>query len=123
MPKGIANGQHQIAHLAFVAVRKSDGRQVMRVNLHHGNVRLRVVADDFGREHASVLQGHLHFVGVIHHMVIGQDVAVLGHDHTGADAAFGLLRNTSSAAAAKELAEERIVRQWFGIAPSLTAAF
>ena len=85
-PKGIADGQNDVAHLNLGTVRQGDGGKVMRVNLHHGDIGLLVLADDFGGEFAAVLQGDFHLVGIVHHMIVGEDIAVLGHDDAGTEA-------------------------------------
>ena len=111
--KGIAHGQNHVAHLNFGTVRQRDGGKVMRVNLHHRHIGCLVLADNFGGEFAAILQGHFHLVGIVHHMVIGQDIAVLGHDHAGTQAVFGRGENPLLSAAergAKELAEEGIIQ-------------
>ena len=57
------------------------------IDLHHGDVGGRIAADDLGFEIAAVLQRHGDLGGVIHHVRVGDDVAVLGvDDHAGAGA-------------------------------------
>ena len=74
--EGIADRQHAIAHLDAVAVRDGGGGQVAGLHLEHGDVRLRIAADDAGLEVAPVVHLHRHLVGALDHMVIGHDVAV-----------------------------------------------
>jgi hypothetical protein len=82
----IADGQHHVAHFALAAVGKGDGRQVLGVNLDDGHVGFGVLAHDFGLEFPAVIERHFDFIGAIDDVIIGQDVAVLGHDDAGTDA-------------------------------------
>ena len=84
--EGVADGQHDVADLHLVAVGHRDDRQVLGVNLDDGDVGLRVAANDLGGELAAILQGDFHLVGVIHDVVVGEDVAVLGDDDARAEA-------------------------------------
>ncbi len=64
--------------------------QARGVHPDHRQVGGRVGADDLGRQGPAVLQGGLEELGVGHHVVVGQDVAVRGDDDPGAGP--GLLR-------------------------------
>ena len=91
-PKGLpmASTTSPTSHL--VAVGHRDDGQVFGVDLDHGDVGLRVAANDLGGELAAVLQRDFHLVGVIHHVVVGEDVAVLGDDDARAEAVLARRR-------------------------------
>ena len=89
--KGIADGQHVVAHLNFIGIANGDRIQGAGVHLEYGYVGLRI-----GTHHASfvfVLVGHNHghAGSVIHNVVVSQDVAVRADDNAGAEALFLLL--------------------------------
>jgi len=116
--EGIADGQHKVAHLDFIAVGHWHKRQVLRLHFDDGDIRLRVPPDYFGRQLPAVLQRDFHLVGAVHHVVIGENIAIFGDNHTGAQPE--LARDTElpagrrvgrrvAKAIAKEPAPERIV--------------
>ena len=80
----IANREHHIADLEFVAVREFNRGQVRAIDLQHGDVGLRIFADNLGRKFASITERHLHLVGVFHDVIVGEQITVLGDDHAGA---------------------------------------
>jgi hypothetical protein len=71
-----------------------------------------VRADDLRREAAVVEQRHRDFVGILDHMEVGDDVAVLRvDDHAGACALKRPLMGFGVRGHIEELSEERIVQQ------------
>ena len=60
----------------------------MKIDLQHGQIGVRVGADDACLGGAPVGQGHLDFVGILDHVMVGQDVALLADDDAGAEAAL-----------------------------------
>ena len=80
------HGEHHVTDFDFVAVGKSHGGQVLGLHLDHGHIRLRIAADHLAVELASIGQADFDRAGVFHHVVVGEDVAVLGHDDAGAHA-------------------------------------
>ncbi|MNV68720.1 hypothetical protein D3C71_1615890 [compost metagenome] len=61
----------------MLGVRHLDRRQVLEVfQLDQRNIGTRILADHLGVKFATVAQLNLDFVGVIHHVVVGDDVAL-----------------------------------------------
>ena len=85
-PKGLptASTMSPTCTLSLSAI--GHDRQVLGVNLDHGDVGLGVAANDLGGELAAVLQGDFHVLGAVHDVVIGEDVAVFGDDDARAEA-------------------------------------
>ena len=98
--EGVADGQHDVADFDALAVGKGDGRQAAGIHLEHGEVGLWVIAQHLGSEGASVVKCHLHLVGVLDHVMIGEDVAVRGDDHAAGGAVFAGLGQLAVAAVA-----------------------
>ena len=76
----IPNGQHPLADLQLVRVAQVRHRQTSGargVDLNHCEVRQRVHPDDFRLELALVREQHLDAHRPIHHMLVGNDIALL----------------------------------------------
>ncbi len=56
-----------------------------RGNFQHGDIRARVGADNFGFKFPLVFQRHGDIRRAIHHVVVGQDIAVGADDYAGAE--------------------------------------
>ena len=80
----VAHGEDPFTHPGRVAVAQRRGGEVVGVDLEHGQVGAGVGADDLGLELPPIEQAHRHLVGAVHHVVVGQDVAVTGDDEAGA---------------------------------------
>lgn len=106
-----ADGKHPLAEAQRVGTAERQRRQILRLDLNQRNVGCGVATDDFGVERATVVEFHTQFGGVLDHMVVGYDIAVLGENHSRtARTLFALLRRTLLAVAlrdAEEL-EERV---------------
>ena len=97
--------------------------QTCGVDFDHGDIRLRIGADQLGLKLAIVAEVNLDIRGAVDHVVIGEDRSVGGDDHAGTEALLALcdcgLRLSLSELIAEELPEERIVekmacfRRWF----------
>ena len=111
MPKGLpmASTTSPTSTLSLSAM--GDGGQVLGVDLDDRDVALRVAADHLGRELPAVLQGDLDLVGAVHHVVVGEDVAVLGGDDAGADAFLARRAEIALRHAALELVTEEAAQQ------------
>ncbi|MNQ61493.1 hypothetical protein D3C85_758080 [compost metagenome] len=83
--EGRTDGQHPAAHLELVGLADLHDRQILALDLEQGDVGTRIGADELGFELAAVGQAHDDFIGIGHHMVIGQDVAFLGDDEAGTE--------------------------------------
>src|ERR1035437_553513 len=111
--KGIADGEHVVAHLHLIGIANGDRIQGAGVHLEYGNVGLRIGAYHAGFILVLVVHDHGHGGGVIHHVVVGQNVAIRADDHARAKALFLLLARHAELSAAvtlitaKELAEHR----------------
>jgi len=84
----IADGEGDVADLNDVAVGEGGGRELVGVNFQDGDVGLVVPSDDPGGELAAIGEFDLHLIGAFDDVVVGQDVAVFGYDHPGADSAL-----------------------------------
>ena len=60
------------------------------VDLQHRDIGVGIGADDLGGELTAVEQADGDLVGALDHMVVGEDVAILGHDEPGAAALLEL---------------------------------
>jgi hypothetical protein len=60
-----------------------DGRQIRCVDLHDRDVSTIVDADQLGLEFALVGERDVDVVGVVHHVGVGHDIAILRQDETG----------------------------------------
>ena len=110
--EGIPDRNHVIAHLEMRGITERHGDQIRLLGLKHGNVRALVRTDDLRRKRAVVEERHRDFVGVLDHVEIGDDVAVLGvDDHAGARALKRPLMRLRIRRNVEELAEEGIVQQ------------
>src|ERR1035437_1637331 len=82
----IADGQHVVAHLHLIGIANGDGLQGASVHLEYGNVGLRIGAYHAGFILVLIVHDHGHGGGVIHHVVVGQNVAIRADDHARAKA-------------------------------------
>src|SRR5690606_9456716 len=82
----VAHRKHDVADPDAIAVADGDKWELARVHLDDGNVGLGVGADHFGLQFATVGQGNVDTVGSLDDVIIGEDVAVAGDDHTGSEA-------------------------------------
>jgi hypothetical protein len=105
----IADGQHPVAHTQAVRHAKSDGRQFGGIDLQDSQIGFRIAADDFGRQRAVVRQRNLDLVCALHHMMVGQNVAIGADDH--ARAQVGNLLRARIESFAEEMPENRIVHE------------
>ena len=93
--------------LQRVVVAERDDRQPIGLDLQNREVALGICAHQPRVELASVGERDRDLVGCLHDVVVGQDVAISGGNHSGAEArdAFG-----PAARVAEEVAVERIGR-------------
>ena len=82
---GVANRQHHIANMRRAFRVDRDHRQPAGgVDLQHGEVGQGIGAYQQRFEDPAVLQRDDNLVGIVNHMLVGQDIAALVHDHPGA---------------------------------------
>ncbi|MDT4822309.1 hypothetical protein FQZ97_555060 [compost metagenome] len=72
--------QHPFADLEVVGLAELDGRQVLALDLEQRHIAARIGADQLGLQLAAVGQADDDLVGVGHHVVVGQHVAIRGND-------------------------------------------
>ena len=107
----IADRQHQIADLRLVAVLQFQHRQFLApgIDAQHGNIGMLVMQDHLGGKFTAVAERDANFLGVVDHMVVGDDQPVAAHDHARAERVFHPRRHLAARhAAAEELLEEGI---------------
>ena len=68
------------------------GSLIGRLDLEHGDVGLRVAADQLGRQPGVVMQNHGDLVGVLDDVVVRHDIAAGVDDESGAQRGGALLR-------------------------------
>ena len=76
----IADREHPFADARRVAVAERRGGEAGRVDLDHGDVGVRIAADDLGLELAPVEQAHAHFARAVDDVVVREDVSVRRDD-------------------------------------------
>ena len=86
----VAHREDPLAHALTIAVAKRRGGEAGGVDLQYRNIGIGVGADDLGGELTAVEQADGNLVGALDHMVVGEDVAVLGHDEPGTAALLEL---------------------------------
>ena len=103
----IAEGQDDVADAHLVRVAVGERRQAGGLDPHHRQVARRIAADQRAGQRAPVGQVDLDPIGVGHHVVIGQHVAVGADDHTRSEAALAAGTGVLTEALAEELAQRR----------------
>ena len=111
----VADRNHEIADAQVAGIGQRHLHQVFARHLDHGNVGVRIAADDFGGQFAPVGQGHLDFVSVLDDMEIGQGETVRA-DHKSASVAdrtiAGFRHRTDDQNARHALLVELFRTQW-----------
>jgi len=98
-PVRVADGDDQLADLDFPRVAEVDAAQVWGGDVQHGQVGLRVLADQLGRVAPAVGQGDADHVGPVDDVAVGQDQPVGGEDEPRPATAGRSLRASVAAAA------------------------
>jgi hypothetical protein len=80
-----------------------DRGKLVGLDAQHGQVGLRIGADDLREQARAVGQRDLDFVGRLHHVVVREDVAARTDDHAGAEAGRALR--------AEKTPEQRIIER------------
>ena len=78
--EGVSDGKHRLADLHQVAVAEGYVGQTVKVHLDDGKVGGGVVTHEAGRNLTLVVEGHGDALSVLHHVVVGEDIAV-GSDY------------------------------------------
>ena len=110
----VADGQHHVAHARLVRIGERHRAQPGGLHLQHRQVARRVVANDRRGQHAAIRQLHFDAIGAVHHMVVGQDVAVGVDDDAGAKPFLARRAHAAAEAALVELAAEELTETGIG---------
>ena len=115
--EGIADGDDIVSDLELGRIPERHGDQIRLLGLQDGDVRAFVAADDLGGKGPVVEQRDGDFAGVLHHMMIGDDVAVLRvDDDAGARALELALARPRIRRRVEEAPEKRVVEQRVALA-------
>ena len=80
--KRIANRQHPLPNLEVSgAAQRSHREYPLGGDFQHGQIRLVIAPDHVCLIHLFIGHRHGHFLGPIHDMVVGQNIAVGADDH------------------------------------------
>jgi hypothetical protein len=71
----IADGHHEVAHAQLRAVAQRQRGELVGRNADQRHVGVAVRTEELGLHRAPIRQRHLHVVGVVDHMVVGQHQA------------------------------------------------
>jgi len=80
--KGRADGHYPFTHPQLVGLSQLDHWQLLGVNLQQRQIRAGILADDFGIEFAAINQADCDLAGAINHMVVSEDIAIVGNNKT-----------------------------------------
>jgi hypothetical protein len=107
--EGVADGEHQVAHVHALEPAEGDGGQVLQLDLQHRQVALRVHPDQLGLGLPPVVERHLDVVRGFDHVMVGEDVALRADDHARAQAggALGFVVELVT----EETAEQRVFHE------------
>ena len=84
LTQGVADGHHAVAHVQLVGVANDHGGQAGGIDLQHGYIVALVIADELGVILGAVVGGDGDGGCAFNHVVVGQDIAVIGEDEAGA---------------------------------------
>ena len=101
-----ADSGHPLADLHVVAVAEADIGQILRIDLHHRDIGLRVEAENLAAELTVIGETHRDFVSAVHNVGVRQNEAVGADDEAGTRAA--LLRNGAFTVAAEDRETEAL---------------
>ena len=98
--------KHPLTNFQRIGLANLHDRQIVSLDLQQRDVTAPVGADNFRLELTPVRKTHDHFVSILDHVVIGQNITVFGDNKTGTQR-FGLLwtRRTTTPLA-KEMFEQ-----------------
>ena len=106
-PERASDGEHPISDANFLGASQRRRSQSRRIDFQNSEVGFWVGTDDFGLDLASIAQFNGHYRGPGNDMIVGQNVAIILHDHaTAGPPPFGLghlSRRSEAALAAKEI--------------------
>src|SRR5581483_2142151 len=112
-PERIADGHHEVADFEPFGVAKRQGSEILGRYLDNGYVRVGVSTDPRGLETAAVGERHRDLIGMLNHVIVGDDETLLRiNDHArsgGAYLPFGRKLGEVEEAAKKGIVEEWIL--------------
>jgi hypothetical protein len=79
----VSDGERYVTNLHLGRITQRDIWEVGSVDLEDGDVRARIGTDNFSLHLALVAEGDSNFSRVVHHMVVGQYIALRANDYTG----------------------------------------
>src|SRR5262249_26778155 len=108
----VAHGQRHVPYAHAIGISQGEHRQVFGVDLEHGQIAARIIADEF-RVVTSVVR-HLDpdLLGAVNHVMVGQNVSVFSDNHARTEAALNLLAWGGAAGAVpEEVTEKRVLEE------------
>ena len=79
----VADGNHTVAHVQVIGIADDHRGQALRIDLQHRHIVALIKANDPGIVLGTVISGNGNGVGALHHMVVGQDIAVVRKEEAG----------------------------------------
>ena len=84
---GIAHGINAVAHIHGITVAEDDGLKAVLIYFDHGQVLVLLRADNLAHIDGGIMGAHGDIQPVLdrlfHHMVVSEDIPVLGNEETG----------------------------------------
>ena len=87
--KRVANRQQAVAHLKLVRIAPHNDGQLIEFDFEHCQIGIGVGANHLGLGAAAIVQHDFNLIGPLHHMVVGQHIALGADDHPTAHAPLG----------------------------------
>src|SRR5699024_5366686 len=84
LTQGVADGYHIVAHIQIVRISQHHGGEAFRFDFQHRHVVGGVIAYQLGVIGLPFIHGNGDGIRIFHHVVVGEDVAVIGDDEAGA---------------------------------------
>ena len=106
------DGQHPLAYLERIRLAQLDRGQVLAFDLEQRHVGARIGADQLGFQLAAVGKAHDDLVGVGHHMVVGQHIAIIGDDEPRAQRLRLALPAAWATRHLRDIAFEELAKHW-----------
>ena len=88
---GVADCEYHIPNLCPVGISQFNGCQRGQVNLQYRQIGCRIRAYGLGSRGTAIMKQHLYRVGIGDDVVVGDDVPLIGQNHTGAQGALNAL--------------------------------
>ena len=89
-PNGLPKASTVCPGMQLGGIAPRNAGEVLAFDLDHGQIGQRIGADHLGGQHAAIVHGHANVDRAIHHVVVGDDVAIGRNDDAAADAVLDL---------------------------------